>query len=125
MRPDRDCDGESLAVSGRFPYDPAIPYQRLGDSKRSPCGWIAECHLILENLDVSSHKQPTFSAVSELRLPLRQLFFPLIQQGPVEGAGAEVGHVGVRGEALDRGVEQGVVLAEDGTVGREQELDVA
>ena len=58
-------------------------------------------------------------------LALSQLVFPLVEQGPIDGAGAEVGHVGVRLEPRDRRVEQGVVLAEDRPVRGEQVFGVA
>ena len=62
---------------------------------------------------------------SELRFPRDQLGLPLVEQRPVDGAGAEVGHVGIAFEAGDRPVEQGVILAEDRAVRGEEILGVA
>ena len=50
--------------------------------------------------------------------------FPFVEQRPIDGAGAEVGHVGVAFEARDGGVQEGVVLAEDRPVRGEQVLRV-
>ena len=54
-----------------------------------------------------------------------QFFVPLVHQRPVEGAGAEVGHVQIAFQPLDRFVEHRVVLAEDRAMAGQQPLDVA
>src|SRR5262245_52031079 len=60
----------------------------------------------------------------ELELTAGKLFFPLVHERPVDGAGPEVGHVGIGLEACNRRVDQLVVFAEDGAVRGEQEFHV-
>ena len=50
---------------------------------------------------------------SEFDNTASEFVFPTIQQGPVDRAGAEVGHVGIAFESLDRRVDQLIVLLED------------
>jgi len=45
-----------------------------------------------------------------------QFVLPLVQERPVDSAGAEIGHVGVGFEPRDGRAQEGVVLAEDGAV---------
>src|SRR5690606_3826259 len=71
-----------------------------------------------------STSQANFNALLR-QLSLGQLAVPLVHQGPVDRAGAEVGHVQIALEPGDRGVEQAVVLAEDRTVAGQQPFDVA
>src|SRR6185436_18744504 len=57
--------------------------------------------------------------------PFGQLLLPLVHQRPVDGAGAEVGHVEIALEASDRAIEEGVVFAEVGAVAGEEPFHVA
>jgi hypothetical protein len=56
---------------------------------------------------------------------VHEFAFPLVHQRPVDGAGAEVGHVEIRFQARERLFDLAVVFAEDGAVAGEQPLDVA
>ncbi len=54
-----------------------------------------------------------------------EFFFPLVDEGPVGGAGAEVGHVEIAFEAVDGALDVRVFLSEDGAVAGEEPADVA
>ena len=70
-------------------------------------------------------RQTRWWAISLRHLAVHQFAFPLVHQRPVDGAGAEVGHVQVGFQPGERAVDQAVVLAEDRAVAGEQPFDVA
>ncbi len=59
------------------------------------------------------------------QFPLDQFLFPLIHQRPVDRAGAEVGHVEITVQAVDRFLDVRVVFLEHGAVAGQQPLDIA
>ena len=62
---------------------------------------------------------------NELRHPPRDhVCFPLVEQRPGGGAGAEVGHVLILGQPVDRLLQDTRIAPEDGTVTRQQKLSV-
>ena len=60
----------------------------------------------------------------EFQCTTSEFFFPLVHERPVDGAGTEVGQVGVGFEAGDRRFDQAVVLAEDRSVRGEKVFGV-
>ena len=56
--------------------------------------------------------------------PLAHVLFPLVQQRPADGAGAEVGHVLILRQPVDGLLQDAVVAAEDRAVAGQQELGV-
>ena len=65
------------------------------------------------------------SVLGKIRhLPRRHFFLPLIQQRPGNRAGAEVGHVLVLRQPVDRLLQNAIVAAEDRAVAGEQELGI-
>ena len=57
--------------------------------------------------------------------PFGQFVFELVHEGPVDRTGAEVGHMAVGIQAIDRPLHHGVVFAEDRAMAREQPFDIA
>jgi len=50
------------------------------------------------------------------QLSLGNFLFPFIHQGPIDGAGSEVGHRQITAQAIDGGLQQAVVLPKNGAV---------
>ena len=54
-----------------------------------------------------------------------QFRFPFIQQRPIDGAGAEVGHVLIAVQTINRRLQQLAIVAKRGAVAWQQPLDTA
>lgn len=73
--------------------------------------------IIAAENNLHSYLSSTVKLLPKLRHPSRaNVRFPFVEQRPIDGAGAEVGHVLVLGQTVDGLLDNVVVTAKDGAV---------
>src|SRR5713226_876437 len=82
------------------------------------------CHLqfAIPFLTLTTHHSPTHLLTKIRHSAFGNVLFPFIEQRPANGTGAEIGHVLIAGEAINRFLDDAVVAAKHRAMAGKKEL---